>query len=82
MNNKVVQVIATILLGFILSSGVAIIEESRSAISIANNKHIQAMDRMNIDLPYPPPAEGSEWVFSPSFTIVKTPIPKILRGLS
>jgi len=58
MNKKVIQVILTVVLGFIFSSGVMIIEESSSAKSIANdnnNRHIQVMERLGVDLPFPPP---------------------------
>ena len=58
MKEKVAQVVAAVVLGFVFSSGVMIIEESSSTKSIAgdkNNTHIQIMDRLNAEPDAPPP---------------------------
>jgi len=58
MREKIIQVIVTVVLGILFSSGVAIVEDSSSKKSIAinsNNRHIQAVNESNIDPPFPPP---------------------------
>ena len=58
MKEKVIQVVTAVVLGFIFSSGVALIEESGSANSIANdnnNHDIQVKGSLDVVPPYPPP---------------------------
>lgn len=58
MSEKIVQIILTVALGVLFSSGVAILEDSSNAQSIAinnNNRHIQVVNKLNIDPPFPPP---------------------------
>ncbi len=58
MREKIVQIIVTVVLGILFSSGVAIIEDSSTAKSITfenNNRHIQVVNELNIDPPIPPP---------------------------
>lgn len=61
MRKKIVQIILTIMLGVLFSSGVAIIEASSSEKSIAtdsNNRYNQAISGPNSDPPSPPPPPG------------------------
>jgi len=64
MKKKVIQVVLTVALGFIFSSGVMIIEKSSSSNSFANNENyqqIQVVDRLGkepFDPPPPPPPPG------------------------
>ena len=58
MREKIVQIIVTVMLGVLFSSGVAIIEASSSQKSIAtdnNNLYNKVITELNIDPPYPPP---------------------------
>jgi len=58
MSEKIVQIIVTVALGVLFSSGVAILEDSSNAKSIGinnNNRHIQVVNELNIDPPFPPP---------------------------
>ena len=58
MSEKIVQIILTVALGVLFSSGVAILEDSSNAQSIAinnNNRHIQVVNNLNIDPTFPPP---------------------------
>lgn len=63
MKKEITQVVAAVTLGFVLSSGVVILEEASGLNSFAideNNGQIQTVDRLNADpvLPPPPPPPG------------------------
>jgi len=58
MREKIVQIIVTVMLGVLFSSGVAIIEASSSEKSIAtdnNNLYNQVLSGLHADPPEPPP---------------------------
>ena len=58
MKKEILQVIAAVTLGFVLSSGVVILEETSGLNSFAiddNNGQIQTVDRLDKDPPVPPP---------------------------
>lgn len=56
MKGKIIQVVATVILGIIFSSGVALIESNANSFANdENNMHFQPVDRLSADLPIPPP---------------------------
>ena len=56
MKEKITQVVAAVVLGFILSSGVALIESNANSFANdENNMQIQPVEKLNADPPYPPP---------------------------
>jgi len=58
MKKEIIQVVAAVTLGFVLSSGVVILEETSGLNSFAideNNAQFQTMDRLNADPDFPPP---------------------------
>jgi len=58
MKKEIMQKVAAVTLGFVLSSGVVILEETSGLNSFAideNNGQIQTVDRLNADPEFPPP---------------------------
>jgi len=58
MKKEIMQIVAAVTLGFVLSSGVVILEETNGLKSFAIDKingQIQPADRLNADPDFPPP---------------------------
>ena len=63
MKGKITQVVAAVAVGFIFSSGVALIESNANSFANnENNMQIQPVDRLNVEPditpPPPPPPPG------------------------